>query len=266
MTDTRGILHPQRGLEQFTLHRYPPSELLRPYVDRLWCVSWDLADGEIFEQPILAHACVNLVIEEQRAAIYGPPTRLGRQRLIGRGWAAAVMFRPGGARPFLSGAARDWVDRTVDVVDHWGEPGDRLVMTVRAAAGQAPDVEAARVDLLQSFLALLAPADVPAGTGEVVGVAELIAQDRELSRVEDLASRTGIEVRSLQRLFAEHVGLTPKQVIRRYRLLEAAEAASAGAPGSWADVALRLGFTDQAHLTRDFTAAFGVPPARYAGG
>ena len=97
-------------------------------------------------------------------------------------------------------------------------------------------------------------------------MAELIAGDRQLCRVEDLVTQSGIETRSLQRLFAQHVGLSPKQVIRRYRLLEAAEAAAQGERVAWTDVASRLGFSDQAHLTRDFTAAFGVSPARYAEG
>jgi AraC-like DNA-binding protein len=28
-------------------------------------------------------------------------------------------------------------------------------------------------------------------------------------------------------------------------------------------VAASLGYSDQAHLTRDFTASFGMPPGRY---
>jgi AraC-like DNA-binding protein len=32
----------------------------------------------------------------------------------------------------------------------------------------------------------------------------------------------------------------------------------------WAAVAVELGYSDQAHLVRDFTAAVGTPPARYA--
>ncbi len=31
----------------------------------------------------------------------------------------------------------------------------------------------------------------------------------------------------------------------------------------WAELAAALGYADQAHLTRDFTAVIGVPPARY---
>ena len=50
-----------------------------------------------------------------------------------------------------------------------------------------------------------------------------IAADRTILRVEDLVERYAINVRMLQRLFAESVGVTPKWVIQRYRLHEAAE-------------------------------------------
>jgi AraC-like DNA-binding protein len=265
VADTRGIVNPRSGLQHFQLRRYPPGDALRPYVDRLWCVSWNLEPGEVFEQPILAHPCVNVVIESNRACIYGVPTRIGRQRLTGAGWAVAAMFRPGGARPFLRSPARDWVDAAVEVAEHWGADGAAVVAATRSASGPAEAVEPARVGLLQRFLAERAPTDVPFDTRNAVAIAELISRDRRLCRVEDLVSRSGIETRSLQRLFADQVGLSPKQVIRRYRLLEAAEAVAHGTPVVWADVASQLGFSDQAHLTRDFTAAFGVSPARYAG-
>ena len=54
--------------------------------------------------------------------------------------------------------------------------------------------------------------------------------------------------------------------MRRARLHEAALRAEAGGPASvnWAALAADLGYADQAHLARAFTAAIGVPPARYA--
>jgi AraC-like DNA-binding protein len=60
------------------------------------------------------------------------------------------------------------------------------------------------------------------------------------------------------------VGVSPKWVIRRYRLYEAAERAARGTEVRWADLAAELGFSDQAHLTREFTEALGMPPERYA--
>jgi AraC-like DNA-binding protein len=58
--------------------------------------------------------------------------------------------------------------------------------------------------------------------------------------------------------------VSPTWVLRRYRLLEAAEAVRGGEPVSWAEVAADLGYADQAHLTRDFRAAIGQTPAAYA--
>ncbi|MFI9589448.1 helix-turn-helix domain-containing protein [Nonomuraea sp. NPDC052265] len=66
----------------------------------------------------------------------------------------------------------------------------------------------------------------------------------------------------MQRLFRDYVGIGPKWVIRRFRLHEAAERVHQGL--DLATLAAELGYTDQAHLTRDFTAAVGMPPAAYA--
>ena len=71
-------------------------------------------------------------------------------------------------------------------------------------------------------------------------------------------------MRTLQRLFADYVGVSPKWVMRRARLHEAAERADSGEPVDWAALASDLGYADQAHLTRDFTVTIGVPPTRYA--
>jgi len=53
--------------------------------------------------------------------------------------------------------------------------------------------------------------------------------------------------------------------MRRARLHEAALRAEAdgAAAVDWALLAADLGYADQAHLTRDFTATLGVPPSRY---
>ncbi|MEU1899464.1 helix-turn-helix domain-containing protein [Nocardiopsis dassonvillei] len=95
-------------------------------------------------------------------------------------------------------------------------------------------------------------------------VVERVAADPSVVNVSGLARREGMGVRLLQRRFADHVGLSPKAVIRRYRLYEAAERARKGAAPDWGSLAAELGFSDQSHLTREFTAVLGTPPARYA--
>ena len=75
----------------------------------------------------------------------------------------------------------------------------------------------------------------------------------------------GIPARTLQRLFERYVGVSPKWVLRRYRVHEAAaRLADGGSTITWAEVAAELGYFDQSHFIRDFTAAVGMTPAAYA--
>ena len=65
-------------------------------------------------------------------------------------------------------------------------------------------------------------------------------------------------------MFNDYVGVSPKWVIQRYRLQEAAERLAEGRATSLETLALELGFFDQAHFCRDFKALVGRTPAEYA--
>jgi transcriptional regulator GlxA family with amidase domain len=108
----------------------------------------------------------------------------------------------------------------------------------------------------------LPPPDPTAG--EVGDMVARIAADPKLTRVDELATLLGVGIRRLQRLFAEYVGVSPKWVIRRYRLHEVTERLARNQPVDWAGLAAELGYADQAHFSRDFTAMFGEPPSCYA--
>jgi AraC-like DNA-binding protein len=95
-------------------------------------------------------------------------------------------------------------------------------------------------------------------------VARLAETDRAIDRLDQLAAAAGVTPRTLQRLFAEHAGVPVTWVLRRYRILEAAELARTGAGRPWAALAADLGYSDQAHLVRDFRAHLGTTPAAYA--
>ena len=126
-----------------------------------------------------------------------------------------------------------------------------------------PD-EAARVALLAAALEQAVHPDRREPALSVAEVARLAESDRTVRRLGDLCERAGLGQRTLQRMFLQYAGVSPTWVIRRYRLLEAAETVREGKPVSWADIAAALGYADQAHLTRDFRAAIGQTPAAYA--
>jgi methylphosphotriester-DNA--protein-cysteine methyltransferase len=69
---------------------------------------------------------------------------------------------------------------------------------------------------------------------------------------------------TLQRIFSQYVGVSPKWVIMRYRQQEAAEHMATGEITSWPKLALELGDFDQAHFIKDFKLIVGQTSAEYA--
>lgn len=78
-------------------------------------------------------------------------------------------------------------------------------------------------------------------------------------RVHEVAALVGLGERQLERLFDERVGIGPKAlalVMRVQALLT-----RVGPMSDWSRLAAELGWSDQAHLTRDLGRLAGVTPA-----
>jgi AraC-like DNA-binding protein len=119
------------------------------------------------------------------------------------------------------------------------------------------------IALAEAFLRERWPA--PDSQVELVGrIVAALLHDRTITRVDDVTEHFGISPRSLQRLFQRYVGVSPKWVLRRYRLHEAAAVLAREHHRPWAEVAADLGYFDQSHFIRDFTAAVGMTPVAYA--
>jgi len=254
-----GVLHARTAAARFTLNRYPPSPGLAPFVDYHWTVRWDLRGQPPHEQAILPHPTVNLAFETQGAAVHGVDRKIFTRRLAEEGRAIGVRFRPGGFRPFYGRPVAALNDRVVPARSIFGPAADDAC-TAAMTDGAADDTMAAAAEEL--LLGCRVAADPLAE--RVAGIVERITADPGLRRVAALTEVAGMPERRLQRLFADYVGVSPKWVMRRARLHEAALRAEAGADVDWAGLASDLGYADQAHLVRDFTATLGVSPAKYA--
>ena len=266
--DSRGILDPWLMRQRVAFARYPPTPALEGVVDLFWAVRWDLPPGANHYQEVLQHPSLNLSVgtPDARTGRTGPEARLHGiyldlvdRELGGRGWTVAAKSTVGGFGALVD--VPELRERSVDVDVIDGLCGADLLrdMTI-------PDEEAARVAVLASALEdALHRADpaLVAQAREVAAIARIAETDRTVRRLDDLAARAGLGARSLQRLFTRHAGVSPTWVLRRYRLLEAAEAVRGGEEVVWSDVAAGLGYADQAHLVRDFRAALGRTPEAY---
>jgi AraC-like DNA-binding protein len=254
-----GVLHAAAAATRFRLARYDPPADLAAFVDFFWVVRWDLRGEPPHEQAILPHPNVNLAFEVAGAAVFGVDRTIFTRRLTGAGKALGVRFRPGGFRPFYSAPIFTLNDHVVPAQGIFGQVAERAAEAVMAAGS-----DEAMTEIAAGLLRGASPRPDPV-IDQVAAAVTRITADPGLRRVAQLADACGIPERRLQRLFAEYVGVPPKWVMRRARLHEAALRAETGGAVDWAALAADLGYADQAHLTRDFTATLGVPPSQYTG-
>ncbi|MFE6668362.1 DUF6597 domain-containing transcriptional factor [Streptomyces sp. NPDC057697] len=269
--DTRGIVDAPALFTQVRFRRREPAAELRPYLEHYWLIDWDLP--EPYASHLVPHPSVNLVFQQYGsgagpgragdssdtgfAEVSGIGLELFTQKLEGRGRVCGVQFRPGGFRPFAPDRpVSDWTGRRLpadEVFTPPAPPSDVL----------GPADEDARVAALDAYLLALDPEPDPQAE-RAMALVDLVRTDRTVRRVDELARAEGLSPRSLQRLFAGYVGVGPKWVILRYRIHEALERAESDRRVDWAELAAELGYSDQAHLVRDFTATVGVPPTAFA--
>lgn len=249
------ILWPSGADRAITVDRVGASSVLDPFVDYHWYVGWHT--DKPHEQQVVPQPRVHVAAEDGRLLVHGISREPFVRTLSGVGHTLGAAFHPGGFRP-LFGRAVGTLAGTVVPAGELFDLDDRPTAEAIAATEDVP----AMVDALESYLLALEP--MPDATVlEVRALVSEAEEDRSLRRAEDLAERAAMSLRSLQRLFTEYVGIGPKWVIARFRILDAAAAAHGGDPVDWAALAIELGFTDQAHLTRTFTAVVGTPPATY---
>lgn len=257
-TSKRGILRPDAVGTRFTLARHAPAEALAHVIERYWIVAWDFAPGESYLSETLPHPTVNVVFEDVGSAVHGVPRERFSRTLTGKGSAFGVKFRPGAFAPIWGASMHTLTGKSVPVSRVFGGDIADVDRVIRASSD-----DAARIEAFETYFAPRAPARDPE-VDKVVSVMVLALDDEALTDVGTLAARAGIPVRTLERLFRRYVGVSPKWVLRRFRIQEAAERAVKTRKAEWAGLAADLGYFDQSHFARDFKAQIGTTPSLYA--
>jgi AraC-like DNA-binding protein len=235
------------------------ADALAPWIEHYWIVAWDL--DAPFAVETLPHPTVHVTIEARRAVIGGVLSGRFTRVLRGRGRVFGIKFRPAAFGPLWGRPLAQLTDRRVPLRAVFGRAGDAFARRVRA---EADDERCAA--LADQFLDGRLP-PLPPDVARVRDLVERMARDLELTRVEQVAALAGEGARTLERRFRAAVGVSPKWVLRRYRLLEAAEQLNASpTPRRLAELAAALGYFDQAHFIRDFKAVVGRTPGEYAAG
>lgn len=252
----RGLVSDRASGNRIEAKTFAPPDVLAPYVAALWTGRWDLRGQAPHTTELLADPCPHFVYEDggphAGRRVVGVWTELWTRTLEDRGRVWGVKIRAGGIRAFTDVPAHELTNRIRPLEEIVAEPPDERAVFERGHEALVPWLtEHLREDADASL---------------AIALVDAIAADSEITTVDELTKVAGVSVRPLQRLFREHVGASPKWVIRRNRLQEVALRIERGDAPNLADLAAELGYADQAHLTRDFKAATGRSPAQFRTG
>jgi AraC-like DNA-binding protein len=174
----------------------------------------------------------------------------------GRSHGLQVNLAPHAARALFRVPMDSLAERIVPLEDLLGRRATLLVEQLQ----EAPDW-AGRFGVLDAALAAwLAPASPPEPA--VRWAWQQLRATHGRVRVARLADELGWSRKRLVAGFREHVGLPPKTVARVLRFEQVVRLAEQ-TDLSWLEIALRCGYFDQAHLSRDFRAISGCTPGTF---
>lgn len=231
---------------------------------RYWRLTGERA-GEALE-PVPPDGCVELIVHlgepfvvreggrvvlQPRVLVAGPGTRAVELAPSGRSDVIGVRFEAGAARGLFAGNMEELVDR-VPALD---------ALAPECARGLAEELAEARdwrSVLDRRLTGLLAEPDPRIDAA----VACLRASHGRVT-IDELARRSALSPRQLERRFRAAVGYGPKMLARIARFQRAWQLAAAHPAATGAAIAARAGYYDQAHLVRDFRQFTGEPPRRF---
>src|ERR1700733_14749876 len=253
------------------MSRYRPAPPLDRYIECFW---WshreEPQDGSehmlpsggaqllfaLHETPILCRPCT----AENSSAwsgsiVHGPQSSYYVAGPKPRGGTVGVSFRPGAAGAVLGASMAELADRHVALEAIWGSRGVDLRHRLMSAA----DPNAMFRILEQSLSArihrplLIHPAVAQA----------LASRPGDSARVAEVQQASGYSPRHFISLFRSAVGLNPKHYYRIRRFNSTVRSMAAGGRLGLGAIAAAAGYSDQAHLTREFREFAGVTPTQY---
>jgi AraC-like DNA-binding protein len=255
------------------LIRYRPAPPLDRYIECFWWSHRDepqlhsehmLPSGRaqllfaLHETPILCHPSASgKPLAWSGSIVHGPQSSYYVAGAKPRGGAVGVSFHPGAVGAVLGTSMAELVDRHVPLDAIWGARGADLHQRLMSAA--APQ-EMFRI-LEQSLSARI---HRPLLTHPAVAHALTSCPAAASSaRVADIQRASGYSPRHFIALFRSAIGLNPKHYYRIRRFNSAARSIAAADGQGLSDIAAAAGYSDQAHLTREFREFAGVAPTLY---
>lgn len=254
-----------------------PSEILQKYIKCIWTIEYNdiLASSE--NERILPDGYTEIIVnysdrfkckiegEKQQflssSFVSGPFTKYLHLEATGKVGLLGVRFWPGMMHSFfnipMSELANNYFDLSL-IATELSKEIEYQVLPSKNFDERFSSVNSVLVKyLMDNFITM----------NKVVEEAiTSIVQSNGLLSIDGLSSGIGVGTRQLERLFNQHLGMTPKMFSRIVRFQSIFRELESSDISNWTLLALQCGYYDQAHFIKEFKQFSGTNPNSYFSG
>jgi AraC-like DNA-binding protein len=229
---------------------------ISPALQAAAACTWEHSSSAASEAYVVPDACVDVLWNGAQLLVAGPDTRPTLVSLQADTHICGLRFLPGAAGTLLGVPASAIRDARVELSELWGERARVLQGQIERSAdpaGVLAQLEAALLIRMRES----GPVDSLA-----LAVADALRPSPPVPSIAQLSAALGVSERQLLRRCDAAFGYGPKLLARVLRFQAFVRALPTCSRTGLAELALSLGYADQAHLAHDTAELAGRTPSQ----
>ena len=256
-----------------SVHFASPSKILAPYIKRYWAIENVLNNGERCVQRIIPTGLTELMLYFTRrpkvlnnnkhlsdnAALYGHQNDFYDIELTGDLSVFSIVFQPQGLMQFFKFPLHEICNQNIPLKLLSGQAGRDL----EEKMGEAATFHQ-RVLIVENFLwNMLKNNGADFNFRRINHIAELIKKTGGNININRMISEACLSRKQFERIFAERIGMSPKQYLKIIRFQFAIFQKQQNINLNMTELSCDSGYFDQSHFIKDFKSLCGMTPKQY---
>jgi len=255
------------------VHYATPTKTLAPYIKRYWAIENVLDKNETCIQRITPTGLTELQLYftprpkvlnsdndlSDNVALYGHQNYFYDIKLTGKLSVFSVVFQPQGLMQFFKFPLHEIYNQNVPLQHLNGQAGRDLEEKMSEATTFHQ-----RVSIVEAYLLNLLKNDFTdfefRRTNRII---ELIKKNYGTIEIDKLASEACLCRKQFERVFANHIGISPKKYLKIIRFQYAIFQKQRNVNMNLEQLSYESGYYDQSHFINDFKKLSGLTPKQY---
>jgi AraC-like DNA-binding protein len=265
--------HPCSKIIAMPVHFAKPSKTLSPYIKRYWAIENVLDKGETCVQRIIPTGLTELQLYlskrpkvltgnkslSDNVALYGHQNDFYDMEMPESLSIFSIVFQPQGLMQFFKFPLHEICNQNVPLQYLNGQAGRDLEEEMNETTTFQQ-----RVSIVECYLLNLLEANFAGFEFRRINhIIETIKRTCGNVNISQLASEACLCRKQFERIFAKHVGISPKQYLKIIRFQFAIFQKQKNSDLNMTELSYESGYFDQSHFINDFKSLSGLTPRQY---